>query len=575
MTRAAIERPIEDLVGEMLERPISRRTILARGRDLGLTLAASSFLTACASAVASHRVVKPDPPRHTHPKYLVMIIIDAGRPDYFSYASLPNLKALMSRGTYYDRAWVGQLESTTPASHATIGSGCHPANNGGILGFWWEDPTTGTTFNSVPLDCSDPDSLAVIMANAGTPTMAEYLKRHDSRAKVYAASGQKWYAADAAGGVSADYISYFKSRDGDVWGPHCIDGQALPQDILGAQGLTKPTAQLRLGEQDALVGDLAIDVVRKERPRIVILNLPEMDWPVAHIDGGPLAPSAVATLMTNADQLLGKLTQEYEAAGILDQTVFMVLGDHGVTPLERFVNRYTVKSAMEQVGTVVSHDTHTGSFGWMEDASLAEAAAKAVEHANIPFISAVYYLTERNGRRTYTPAPNTAAATHETLGSAYLYLLQTVAGANAPHVVCFYPERTGTLNSGGPITPWRGDHGGASWAAQAVPVLIAGPGVRQAHVSHYPARLVDLAPTAMRLLGVPYPRTDGVVLSDCMSHPLGTDVSRQSATARYVVPYAAALRRQSARETAGLPAMKPTKNLPNTSLGKIGVGPTY
>lgn len=574
LTRAtAEERPLDDLIAETLERPLSRRTLLARGRDLGLTVAASSFLTACGSAVAAHHYTSSPEGAQVPPKYLVMLIIDAGRPDYMSYANLPHIKRLMERGTYYDRAWVGQLEAITPASHATIASGCFPSNDGGIIGFWWEDPATGTTFNSVPLDGSDPDSLSVIMANAGAPTMAEYLKRHDTRAKVYAASGQKFYAADAAGGPFADYISYYRPTVTGGWGPTCIDGYNLPSHLLAPPRLSEPSlANMPLGQQDKLVGDLAIDVVRKERPRIVILNLPEMDWPVAHLDGGPLSPSAVSTLMRNADRVLGKLIHEYKAAGIFEDTVFMLLGDHGVTPLERFVDSQAIKSAMETIDTVVSFDSHTGSFGWLADPSLSATAARAVENAGIANLAAVYYLSEINGRQVYRPAPNTASAIHGTLGKAYRYLLHTMAGSTAPHVVCLFPERTGTLGSGG-ANPWKGDHGGASWASQSIPLIVAGPGIRRGRVSHFPARLADLAPTAMRLLGVPYPRTDGMVLADAMVGPLPQDVARQQRAGQYLAPYAGVLRTQSARETAGMPPMAHTQSTKPS--GTVPVGPAY
>jgi len=574
LRRAADERPLDDLIAEAIERPLSRRTLLSRGRDLGLTLAASSFLTACGTAASAGERPKP-PPHHDSlagtPKYLVMLIIDAGRPDYLSYTDLPNIKGLMQRGTYFDRAWVGQLEAITPASHATIGSGCFPSSDGGILGFWWEDPDSKSTFNSVPLDGSDPDSLSVILANSGAPTMSEYIKRHDSRAKIYTASGQKFYAADAVGGVYADYVSYFKSTNGK-WGPVSMPGRELPSSIINDPRFVHPDG-LPLGHQDALVGDLAMDVIRKERPRVVILNLPEMDWPVAHIDGGPLSPGPVKTLMKNADRILGKLINEYDGAGILHETVFMLLGDHGVTPLENFVNPQGLQGAMQAVANVVTFDTHTGAFAWLDDATMSSQAAAAVENSGAPGVAAVYYLKEVGGRRTYVPAPNTSKATHNALGAAFQYLLHTTAGDNAPHVVCFYPERTGTMGAGGKVK-WLGDHGGSSWSSQGIPLIMAGPGVKQGHVSHFPARLVDLAPTAMRLLGAPYPRTDGLVLADALQNPTSGDVNQQRHAAQYLVPMVKALRKQAALDVQGQPPMtpaKPSKTSPKT----ITVGPGY
>ncbi|HLI56550.1 MAG TPA: alkaline phosphatase family protein [Actinomycetota bacterium] len=544
----------------MLERRISRRELLRRGRNLGLTVAASSFLTACGTAVATSQQGDSTSGGSKHPKHLVMIVIDAGRADYLQYKNqLPNISRLMQTGTYFDRAWVGQMEATTPASHASIGSGCFPSHDGGILGFWWEDPNTGTTFNSVPLNGIDPDSLSNIMADAGTPTMAEFLKKHDSRAKVYTASGQKFYAADAVGGQHADYVSYFHKR-GTSWCPTCMPGRELPASLISDLSVSDPLAAVadadptHVGDQDRLVGELALNVIRSEHPRVVILNLPEMDWPVAHAWGGPEAPQMVLKLMQNADTVLGHIMDEYRAEGIYDDTVWIVMGDHGVTPTTQFVDQWAIKDAIQShtPAIVVTIDSHTSCFVWLDQPRFAQSAAIQVEQNASTGINGVYYLAEQNGRQVYLPAPNTAAATHPGLMHGLQYLMSTMVGPTAPHVICIYPERTGTLNAGvaAGSTAWRGDHGGPSWGSQAIPLVIAGPGVKSNHVSHFPARLVDVAPTAMRLMGVPYPTTDGLVLADAMTSSLAADAARQRAAGRYLIPHAHAIQRHSARQAA-------------------------
>jgi len=567
-------RPLDGFFDDMLERPLSRRRLLRWGRDLGLAGAASALLSACGSAAATGRTLMPTADMLPNPpNRLVMLIIDAGRPDYLGYTELPHIRALKNRGTFYDRAWCGQMEATTPASHASLGTGCFPCSDGGILGFWWEDPVTGTTYNSVPLDGTDPDSLSVLIGDSGAPSMAEYLKRSDARAKVYTASGQKFYAADAIGGPHADYISYYSKNGAGDWAPTCIEGHGLPASLLEKRALAPSADSLKLGHQDALVGELALDVIRKERPRIVALNLPEMDWPVAHLEGGPLAPTSVKTVMRNADRVLGKIINEYKRLGMFDETVFMLLGDHGVTPYERFVDGHQIKAAIESVAVPISFDSNTACYAWLETPGAASVAASAIENAGVTNLGGVYYLVESNGRRSYLAAPATAAHLHPTLDAAHRYLLQTMAGSNAPHVVCMYPERTGTLGAGGKWK-WLGDHGGVSWGSQGIPLIIAGPGVKQNHVSHFPARLVDIAPTAMRLLGIPYPQADGVVLADAQTSPNIIDQQRQRYVARYLVPYAASLRRQSAIEVQGLPAMVPRK--PRHASGRvIALGPGY
>ena len=121
---------------------------------------------------------------------------------------------------------------------------------------------------------------------------------------------------------------------------------------------------------------------------------------------------------------------------------------------------------------------------------------------------------------------------------------------------------------------WLGDHGGASWSSQGIPLVMAGPGIKQGHVSHFPARLVDLAPTAMRLLGAPYPRADGIVLADAMQSPTASDVNQQRSVAQYLAPMATALRKQAKIDVQGQPPMTPVKPA-KTSPKTISVGPGY
>jgi arylsulfatase A-like enzyme len=117
-----------------------------------------------------------------------------------------------------------------------------------------------------------------------------------------------------------------------------------------------------------------------------------------------------------------------------------------------------------------------------------------------------------------------------------------------------YPERTGTLYAGGlnggKPNQWFGDHGGASWGSHAVPLIISGAGVRSGNASHFPARLVDLAPTFLRLLGVPFPALDGVVLADALAAPIRSETSAQRVMAEQLIPITSAMKRQSKLDLA-------------------------
>ena len=105
------------------------------------------------------------------------------------------------------------------------------------------------------------------------------------------------------------------------------------------------------------------------------------------------------------------------------------------------------------------------------------------------------------------------------MNAANLELLSTFDSGESPDIVLMYGENTITMTPNFIKIGRKGDHGGASWGAQHIPLLISGPDIKQAYVSDYPARLVDIAPTVETLLGITPARQDGVPLADAMLHP--------------------------------------------------------
>ena len=121
---------LEDALGR---EQLSRGQFVAALASLGVTASGFELLFGAAPALA--QAASPAA------QYLVLIVMDGFRPDHRELAPMPALDALARSGTVYDRAWVGQLESETPASHATLSTGAMPRNHR-IIGFEWRDPST-------------------------------------------------------------------------------------------------------------------------------------------------------------------------------------------------------------------------------------------------------------------------------------------------------------------------------------------------------------------------------------------------------------------------------------------------
>lgn len=124
---------------------------------------------------------------------------------------------------------------------------------------------------------------------------------------------------------------------------------------------------------------------------------------------------------------------------------------------------------------------------------------------------------------------------------------------------------------------WLADHGGASWQSHHVPLIMQGPGIKAGIRSAFPARIVDLAPTFLRLMGAPFPLMDGIVLADALSQPTSSERKSQSYVGHTLSPVIGALKRQSQIDLINVNAAAERGVLANppqqkTSHGYQGIG---
>lgn len=442
----------------------------------------------------------------TPAKYLVLLVLDGARPDYFGLTSLPHMDALAAAGTQFTNAFDGILESETPSGHTAIATGSRPDSNG-ILGFdWGNDDSRYSLFNPDKMD-----SVLQIMQDSHAPTLGSLYKEKFPRAKVVALSGHKYYAAAPLGGPSADAIIYYQGDPNGRYVPVAVPGHTPPANVMTGPGLIDPTTNLPVGEEDHLATRMAVSVINKMQPRMLLINYPEFDWPLGHVDGGNLDSAKVTTMMQDFDQDLGKLEDAYRAAGILDQTLFVVTADHGMMPVSRFIPSTIVDNAISRAGTT-SLDTasSTADYIWLADNSKAQAVANNIAAAKDPGIASVYYASTVNGTTQYVPASTNPSPG---MDAADRYLLSGMLNGHEPSVVAFGTEGS-TFSD--PSTNWKADHGGDSWQAQHMPLFMTGPGVRSGVVSTAPVQLEDIAPTVLSAMGVTPTGMSGNELTDAL-----------------------------------------------------------
>ena len=479
----------------------------------------------------------------TTPKYLVVLVLDGAKPSYFDLGPLPHLDALRQNGISYDRAFAGILESETPSGHAAIATGSTPAHDG-LLGFNWiaSDNTAIHLFDPAAVRAG---GIEHVLQAAGASTIASLFKARYPRAKVVAVSGHKYYAADPLGGPDADYIMYYANTSHKTYAPTAIPGHVPPASILNAPGLAAADSGLPLGLEDALAVKLAIASFTRVHQQVTLINLPEFDWPLGHVYGGEMARAR--TLMQAFDRDLGTIEDIYSRAGVLNQTAFVVTADHGMADLRYQIPDSVLDNAISAAGTTSLETTYsTAGYIWLQDASLTPVVAGNIVHAANPHIQSVYYRVHTAAGDSYVLAPGQHVG--PSTDNANQNLLSSFLGGNAPNVVAFCAEDSGFVTKG--AETWKGNHGGAAWGSQHIPLIISGPGVVSSVTSHAPARLEDIAPTALALFGINATNMQGTVLADALATPSAPQKRTQAGLSQTLQPGVQALADQSQRDLA-------------------------
>ncbi|HZS93542.1 MAG TPA: alkaline phosphatase family protein [Chloroflexota bacterium] len=475
------------------------------------------------------------------PRYLVLMVIDGGRPDYLTITHLPHLQALMAQGTTFTHAFDGILEAETPAGHTTIATGSPPARNG-ILGFSWtqSDNDAYSLFSEAQM----PNVIS-LLERANDPTIAGLYKKAHPDARVVALSGHKYYAATPLGGPEADAIMYYKGDEKDRYVPVAVPGHEPPPGILSDPSLRSPTTHNPPTTEDTLATKLALATFQKLHQRITLINYPEFDWPLGHVFGGIENRGKVIERMRGFDKDLGMIEDAYHKAGILNQTLFVITSDHGMMPIKRFVPDSIITDAISAAGTSQVNATYnSGAYIWVSDTTKANIVAQNIVNAGNPGIQSVYYLSSAGGVPQYVLAGGQVADAQTRTANSFL--LQTLIDGHQPNIVVIGTEGSSFSD---PSVGWKGDHGGTSWQSQHIPLVFSGPGIRQGAVSKKPALLEDVAPTLLTDMGVRPVGMQGHVLTDAFQFPTFGDTRNRSREIAHLRPVMQGLLAQESGNT--------------------------
>ncbi len=216
---------------------------------------------------------------------LILVSFDGWRADYINRFPVANLKALAARGVRAT-ALISSFPSLTFPNHYTIATGLYPAHHG-IVANVMTDPWIPKRFTMSAETATDPAWWG------GEPIWVTAVRQGRRAATMF------WPGSELAiGGVRPTF-----------WEPY-------KKELKSADRVVEALTWLALPES--------------ERPSFVTVYFDEVDS--AGHDHGPDSPELRAAAL-HLDAALGELVAGVRRLGLEDRTTFVIVSDHGMTPL--------------------------------------------------------------------------------------------------------------------------------------------------------------------------------------------------------------------------------------------------
>lgn len=438
-------------------------------RWAGLALSCLAIAACATGAVA---------PRSRH---VLLISLDALRPDFYldPLFDAPTLRALVADGSHA-RAAESVFPTLTYPAHATIATGVRPARH-------------GVAFN-------------IVFRSDGAPSRW-YEEEADLRAPPL------WVWARAAGlttaavswpstlGASIDWL--LAERNYYVRPDPVRDLLAASTPGLFARIGVAPLAEAGFKDPvrwDAFLTAVAAAIIREARPHLLMLHLIEAD--VVQHAGGP-AGADVKPAVARLDAHVRALREGLSAAGIADRTTIIITGDHGFQAVSGYVypNHVLARAGLRDCPRpgrwrATAHAASGGGAVFVDPPGDPELTARAEDELR-----------------------SAAGGRYTVLTRAELDALGAMPGA-ALGLEAAPGWAIGASCDRGLTEPPRGRFAGThgflpARATMATGFIAAGAGVRRG-VAVERVRLIDVAPTAARLLGLPTPPVEGRPLEEIL-----------------------------------------------------------
>jgi len=445
---------------------------------------------------------------------ILIVVWDGLRPDMITPENTPYLHATAQRGVF-SRASHAAFPTATRINAASLSTGCYPGQHGIVdneLYIPEIDPARATS-------CADWEALQRLANQEGgrlltATTLGEALRDAGRR-----------LACVGSGSPGTTYLT-----NPTVTGPVVNWAVAWPAGlqarITQLYGAMLPATSSSLERTSFVLRVLGDIVLPEYHPDVIVAWLTEPDHAQhAHGLGSPEALEVLHVLDAMLQRLVGAL-EEVAPRHALD---CFLISDHGFSTIAETVDvdgalaeaglREAPGSAQPEPGTPGLGDIVRSSNSLYLNGPGRDRLPDVVEFLQRqPWIGAVLV------RDDLCPAlpgsmPQSASFGYHRRSAEVMYANHWWDGANAH----------GTPGSIAKEPPMAATHGSASPYDVNNTLIAWGPAFKQGVISNAPCGIVDIAPTILRLLGIPpAPSMQGRVLEELLRD--GPDPARLSVT---------------------------------------------
>jgi arylsulfatase A-like enzyme len=419
------------------------------------------------------------------PHSQLLLVVDGLRPDYVTQAVMPRLTALGRRGIVFT-AHHSVFPTVTRVNASSMSTGAYPESHG-LMG---NTVYSEKVYPSQGLNTSQADQLQLMEKAEGTlltaPTLGASLQR----------AGMKFVVFSAGSNGSALLLNH-PVYDGAVINPEFIDPPTLAPQVLAAVGVgpaeTEPNIARNVWAVNAYLS-LGLGPL-KANVSAIWFGDPDA---TAHLNGIGAPLTVVALKAVDAE--IGRIEDTLQARGLLATTNIIVTSDHGFSTQN---GRLRLGPAVTGFGRPAPDGGRDivvteGAVNFRGPVDPSRVAAVVADLQKRPEVGAIFTRPASDGSMLGvvpgTLSFNAARWNHSRAGE----ILVSANWNDEPNAAGFAGHTTQTGAAG---------HGTSSPFDVHNTLIAAGPDFREHSTSAVPTANVDLAPTILRLLGLPVPET--------------------------------------------------------------------